>query len=78
MSEMSNNDWEIVQKVKMYRKRAYEILSLGGSLQELSAVTDMGMNLRIACVEESISKILSSDSSIEEKSQLIAEKLVEV
>lgn len=78
MTEMSNNEWETVQKVKTYRKQALEILKEGGSLEELSKVTTMGMNLRIAKVKESIEEILAKELSPEEKAQLIAEKLVTI
>jgi len=79
MSEMSNQEWEIVQRVKMYRKKALEVLKSGGSLQELGLVTDMGMHLRIEIIKEKVGIILSkTDISLEDKAQLIAEELVEV
>lgn len=78
MSEMSNQEWEVVQRVKMYRKKAFEVLSSGGDINELDKITDMGMNLRVVAVKESVLAILSQEISLEEKAQLIAEKLVEV
>ena len=78
MSEMSNNEWEIAQKVKTYRKEALVVLKEGGSLEELIKVTTMGMHLRISKVKESVEEILLEDISLEEKAQLIAEKLVSV
>ena len=78
MSEMSNEDWEVVQRVKMYRKKALEVLNNGGDISDLSQVTDMGMHLRIAEVKEEVIAILAQEVSLEEKAQLIAEKLIVV
>jgi len=78
MSEMSNEAWEVVQRVKMYRKKALEVLNNGGSIADLALVTDMGMHLRIAAVKEEVVAILAQELSVEEKAQLIAEKLIVV
>jgi len=78
MTEMSNEAWEVVQRVKMYRKKALEVLNNGGDVLELAQVTDMGMHLRIEATKEDVIEILTRDLSLEEKAQLIAEKLVEV
>jgi len=78
MSEMSNQEWELVQRVKMYRKKSLEVLIEGGSFHELAQVTEMGMHLRIAMIEEKIKEILKRDTSNEEKAQAIAEELIEV
>ena len=78
MSEMSNNEWELVQKVKLYRNKALEVLKKGGSFEELAQITDMGMNLRIALIREAILSIFTDTLDISEKAQLIAEKLIEV
>lgn len=78
MSEMSNEAWEKVQRVKMYRVRALEVLKDGGAISELEQVTDMGMHLRVAIVKERIVEILERDISDEEKAQLIAEELIEI
>jgi len=77
MNEMSNQEWEKVQKVKIYRKKTLEVLSLGGSLTELSEVKALGMHLRIEFVKEDILKILEKEIEMEDKAQLIAECLVE-
>jgi len=78
MSEMSNETWEVVQRVKMYRKKSLEVLSSGGGIEELTQVTAMGMHLKIEVAKEDILLILEQDVSLEEKSQLIAERLVEI
>jgi len=78
MSEMSNQEWELVQRVKMYRKKTLEVLNNGGDVQELALVTDMGMHLRIEIIKDKVENILSREMSLEEKAQLIAEELVEV
>jgi len=78
MSEMSNQEWETVQRVKMYRKKALEVLNNGGAVKELALVTDMGMHLRIEIIKDKVEKILSKELSLEDKAQLIAEELVEV
>jgi len=78
MSEMSNQEWELVQRIKMYRKKTLEVLNNGGAAQELALVTDMGMHLRIEMIRDKVEDILSRELSLEEKAQLIAEELVEV
>ena len=40
MSEMSNEAWEVVQRVKMYRKKALEVLNRGGGISDLVQITD--------------------------------------
>jgi len=61
-----------------YRKKTLEVLHAGGDIQDLTKITDMGMNLRIEAIKESVADILSKEIPSEEKAQLIAEKLVEV
>lgn len=78
MSEMSNEAWEVVQCIKMYRKKALEVLTNGGGINDLAQITDMGMHLRIAAFEEEVILILAQEVSVEEKAQLIAEKLIAV
>lgn len=76
MNEMSNDQWVLSQRIKMYLKKSFEVINSGGSFHELSQITDMGMGLRVVGLKDKIEDILSKDIDASEKAQLIAEELV--
>lgn len=69
---LSNLKWEEIERYKEYKKQSLEVLNSSGGIEELKKVNKLGMHLRIQRKENSILDILSSDSTNEEKSKMIA------
>jgi len=74
---LSNLEWEKQQRYQTYKRRSIEIISLGGGVNDLIAVTEMGMGLRITVKKEEVIEILLKNLGVEEKAQLIAKDILD-
>jgi len=75
---LSNLEWEKKERYKTYKQQTLDTLALGGGINDLSAVTLMGMGLRVVNKKELIISILLKNLEIEEKAQWVAKELLEI
>jgi len=75
---LSNLEWEKQAKYKVYKQKSQDVLAVGGGINDLILVQNMGMGLRVTSKKEVIIQILLKNLEVEEKSKWIAKELLEV
>jgi len=74
---LSNLEWEKKERYKTYKLKSIEVLTLGGGINELEAITSMGMGVAVANKKIVIIELLQRNLSVEEKGQWIAKNLLD-
>jgi len=75
---LSNLEWEKQERYKTYKQNTIDVLTLGGGINDLIAITSMGMGLRVTNRKDSVVQILLKNLVLEEKAQWIAKDLLEI
>lgn len=75
---LSNIDWETKQRYDSYKKEIQEVLKKGGGISELNLVKTLGLNKRLANKNLEAIEIIIKDTSIEDKSKLLAKLLTDI
>lgn len=75
---LSNLEWEKQVKYKVYKQKSLDVINSGGGINDLIAIQDMGMGLRVTSKKEGIIQVLLKNLEVEEKSKWIAKELVDV
>ena len=73
---LSNLEWEKKERYKTYKQASLEVLTLGGGINDLEAVTFMGMGVAVANKKTVVIGLLLRNISVEEKAQCIAKCLL--
>jgi len=74
---LSNLEWEKQEKYKTYKQKSLDILTIGGGINDLIAVTDMGMGLRVSNKKDAVVQILLKNLAVEEKAQWISKDILD-